>query len=496
MEIDLSKILLWLGIESQELQIPVAGLCLDSRKISSNDVFIALSGNDNHGIDFAYQVQRAGASAILAESIKAGKAKPKSRQQTLMIPVIEIDELSEKLGVLAAHFYNNPANKLEIIGITGTNGKTSSAWLMLQAWDKLGIKAAYIGTLGYGTLKQMHALSNTTPSALELQAILAKFVQAGISHVSLEISSHGLVLGRVNALKIKGAGFSNISRDHLDFHETMENYSDAKKSLFFDYQLKFAVVNRKDYYGKKWLAELSYPATSYAIEDNKADLNATKIELMPQGINFELNWKGKSYPVHTSLLGQFNIDNIMLVVATLLQQQFKIKDIIALIPLFRPVPGRMNRVENQNSGPLIIVDYAHTPDALEQVLQALKQHNARKIWCIFGCGGNRDKGKRPQMGHIAENLADYVIVTDDNPRYEDNQQICDDILLGMNSKPLVIHSRKDAIAHAINNCHSDDLILIAGKGHETNQLIEGIYHPFDDRVIAEKLLAEQGEKCA
>lgn len=496
MNIDLSTVLKWLSIDSKNLDINVTGLCLDSRKIKSEEVFIALSGNDNHGIDFAYQVQRSGACAILAESVHKDMAKPKSRQQPLTIPVIEIDNLSEKLGHLSSQYYGNPSSQLNIIGITGTNGKTSSAWLLLQAWKQLTIAGAYIGTLGYGTLEQMYALKNTTPSALELQKILAEFVNQGITHVAMEVSSHGLSLGRTNAVQFIGAGFTNISRDHLDFHQTMQDYAQAKKKLFMNQGLEFSVINLADYYGKQWLVELNMEKVTYALENNKADLNASEIRLVPQGIHFTLNWNSKSETIFTTLLGQFNIENILLVTGALLETGHDIRTISSIIPKFQPVPGRMNRVENKNNGPLVIVDYAHTPDALKQVLLALKQHNARKIWCVFGCGGNRDKGKRPQMGHIAENLADHVIITDDNPRYEDNKQISDDIIMGMNTKATLIHDRREAIEHVINKAHSDDLILIAGKGHETYQLINGQYLTFDDRVCAAELLAQTSEKCA
>lgn len=499
MKVDLSTVLAWLDIDSKELGIEVTGLCHDSRKISPGDVFIALSGYENHGIDFAYQVQRGGACAIFAETIKEGFAKPKGRQQPLTLPVIEIDDLSEKLGRLASNFYNNPSKQLDIIGITGTNGKTSSAWLMLQAWDKIGIKGAYIGTLGYGTLKQMHDLQNTTPNALHIQKILTKFVKEGITHVSFEVSSHGLSLGRVNGVNFKGAAFTNISRDHLDFHKTMELYAQAKALLFNVYDPEYSVINKNDFYGKKWLENKYSNTISYGINNTDADLNASNIELMPKGINFTLNWENQSYDVFTPFLGKFNVDNILLVVGTLLNQKTSIAEIIKIIPQFIAVPGRMNCIElsaNCPNCPLVIVDYAHTPDALKQVLIALKEHNARKIWCIFGCGGNRDKGKRPQMGHIAETLSDFVIVTDDNPRHEDQQQITDDILMGMNTKPMVIHSRQEAISHAINHAHKDDLILIAGKGHEPYQLIKGNYQPFDDRTVASTLLENLKDKCA
>lgn len=495
MKIDLSAILQWVGIDAKHLDVEVTGLCLDSRKVKAGDLFIALNGGDNHGVDFAYQVQRAGSCAILAESVMENKAKPKSRQQPLTIPVVEINNLSGKLGLLASKFYMHPSKDIEIIGITGTNGKTSCAWLLLQAWSKLGINSGYIGTLGYGTIKQINDLNNTTPPAMELQKLLAGFVEEKIKYVALEVSSHGLTLGRVNNIEFSGTAFTNISRDHLDFHKTMEEYAKAKRSLFTNYKTKFSVINTGDIFGRKWLSEVPMQSISYSSK-KEADLCVTDIELLPQGINFKLHYKTREYNVFTELLGHFNVDNLLLVMATLLKQEISINQILELIPGLKPVPGRMNRIDSHANEPLIIVDYAHTPDALKQVLLALKQHNARKIWCIFGCGGNRDKGKRPQMGYIAETLSDYVIVTDDNPRYEDNKQITDDILMGMNTRPEVIHSRKEAIAHAISDAHKDDLIVIAGKGHETYQLVNGVKHPFDDRQIATELLSIRTEKCA
>lgn len=492
---DLSTVLSWFGIKSPELDIEVTGLCLDSRKIKPGEIFIALNGTDNHGIDFAYQVQRAGAAAILAETVEPNKAQPKARQQAIAITVVEIENLTEKLGYAAAQFYNNPCDKLDIIAITGTNGKTSCAWLMLQAWKKLGFKGAYIGTLGFGTLEEMKDQPNTTPNALSLQAMLAGFVEQGITHVSLEASSHGLELGRLNGCDFLGTCFTNISRDHLDFHSTMEDYAHAKNKLFTDFTHQFSIINSNDSYGKQWLSTTNDKTLAYGI-NNSADLTASDIKLMPQGIEFTLNWKETSHKVTSELLGHFNVDNILLVVGTLLEQGFDISKILPIIKQFKPVPGRMNRVQITKDSPLVIVDYAHTPDALKQVLKALKRHNARKIWCVFGCGGNRDKGKRPQMGHIAEMFADKVIVTDDNPRFEDNQQIIQDILMGMDSTPEVIHDRKLAIAHAINNAHVDDLILIAGKGHEPYQLINGHYLDFDDATTAEYLLRQKLEKCA
>ena len=496
MNVDLSQILSWLNIKSKHLGINVNGLCLDSRKIKPGNAFIALNGDDNHGIDFSYQVQRAGASAIIAEEQIQGKALPKSRRESISIPVIEIANLNQKLGLLAANFYHNPSQNLKIIGVTGTNGKTSCTWLLLQAWKKLGINAAYIGTLGYGTFDQIQDQPNTTPNALSLQKMLATFVKQEVTHVSLEVSSHGLELGRVNNVKFSGVGFTNLTHDHLDFHGTMQNYANTKKKLFTDYQHDFCILNKNDNHAQNWMNVIDN-AYSYSTYDNKANIYANNIQLSPNGIDFQLVIDKKTYSASTHLLGEFNVENLLLVIAILHKQDFDLKEIIKTIKSLKPVPGRMNRVDDPDSNnPLVIVDYAHTPDALKQVLTALKKHNIQNIWCVFGCGGNRDKGKRPQMGHIAETLADFVIVTDDNPRYEDNTQITQDIVMGMNSKPKIINSRDNAIAYAIEKADTNDIVLIAGKGHENYQLSNGHYHPFDDQLIAKKYLGARSRLCA
>lgn len=494
-----SDLLKWLNLPVMKEDFDVLGLCLDSRKIKQGDIFIALSGEDNHGMDFAYQAQRGGAKAILTEIIKTDGAKPKSRQQELEIPVIQVESLSSKLGGLSSRFYGNSSENLEIVGITGTNGKTSSAWLLLQFWNALGIKCGYIGTLGYGTLSQMFSLSNTTPSALELQKILADFVSQGITHVSLEVSSHGICLGRINDIKFNSVAITNISRDHLDFHKTMQEYSNVKKRLFTDFESKYAILNKNEPLIAQWPLDIDSEIGYYCIDNDCKGLSASEVSLLPAGMQFKIIWQGNDYKVQTPLLGHFNIENILLAMSVLLKQGFCINDLLKFVPQLKPVPGRMNCIDvsaSEGRQPLVIVDYAHTPDALEQVLRALKQHNARKIWCVFGCGGNRDKGKRPQMGHIAEKYADVVIVTDDNPRYENPEQITNEILMGMETSPLVLHSRQQAIEYAVKNADRRDLILIAGKGHENYQIVNGTKYGFDDGIIAKEVLVEQLGKCA
>ncbi|HOP22606.1 MAG TPA: UDP-N-acetylmuramoyl-L-alanyl-D-glutamate--2,6-diaminopimelate ligase [Gammaproteobacteria bacterium] len=502
--VKLSEILSWMEIDLIGDDSDVVDLSLDSRKVEQGYAFIALSGDSHHGIDFAYQAQRAGACVIFSEKKDNEKVKPKSRRQPLGIDVYEIENLSQRLGELSSKFYGNPAEKLKIVGITGTNGKTSSAWMLLQMWSQFGIKGGYIGTLGYGNLQQMHDQPNTTPSALDLHKILAGFVSEGITHVGLEVSSHGIHQGRVNTLDFDCVAFTNLSRDHLDFHKTIEEYASVKKQLFTNYNSHCKAVNADDYYGSRWLIDFkndsaSSKVFSFGLNNEEVDVVASKVNLTAKGMDFTIGFNGKKREIHTSLLGLFNVENILLVATVLLGQGFAFEEICNAIPQLQPVPGRMNCIISNTetqSNPLIIVDYAHTPDALEQVLKALKQHNARKIWCVFGCGGNRDKGKRPQMGHIAEQYADNVIITDDNPRFEDPEQIVQDILMGMETQPKVIHSRRDAIAHVITNADADDLILIAGKGHEAYQIVNGQRFVFDDRSVAKQILLEHQEKCA
>jgi len=503
----LNQILAWIDQPPVAKDRPVSGLCLDTRRLRAGDVFLAMSGHQIHGFDFAYQAQRAGAVAILAETPRADRAKPKSRREPLDIPVIEVEDLSARLGHLAAGWHGDPSQKMAVTAVTGTNGKTSVAWLLLQAWEALGHRAAYVGTLGQGDMQGLSPLKNTTPSALEMQALLADFLDRGCERVSVEVSSHALSQGRDKGLRLKNAIFTNLSRDHLDYHSTMAEYQQAKARLFAHQELQNAIINQDDPAGRDISRQLpgSVRLWPYAASGQLADSHpsslavlAENVRLHPAGLDFSLCLTDEAggvcqqVPIATRLFGHFNVDNLLAVAATLLAEGESFSDVARVLPLLQPVPGRMNLVDHAEEGPLIVVDYAHTPDALEQVLKALKQHNARKIWCVFGCGGNRDKGKRPQMGHIAEKLADEVILTDDNPRFEDGNAIIDDIKFGMLSQPRVIRNRQKAIEHVIQNASPSDLILIAGKGHEAWQEVQGEYLPFDDRQVARVAL----ERCA
>ncbi len=465
-------------------------LCLDSREVQPGDVFIALSGFNVHGLDYAYQAERAGAIAVLAEPTKAERAAYVGRQKPLKIPVIECPGLSDALGDLACAFYDHPSRQLSVTAITGTNGKTSTAWLMMHALEQLGVKAGYIGTLGVGGIDQLTSMQNTTPSALAIQKSMAQMLAAGYQQVCIEVSSHALEQHRFKGTEVQTAIFTNLSRDHLDYHKTMKAYAAAKLKLFVDFKPGISVINGDDEIGKNWLDDsLRKVATlSYGITNKASDYLANNIRLLPSGIAFDLRTNNEEYVFATALLGEFNVHNTLAVVAALHHQGFELNQLEPVVSQLKPVPGRMNRIDNHSNESILVVDYAHTPDALEQVLKALRAHTKNQLWCVFGCGGNRDKGKRAMMGAIAEKLADRVVLTDDNPRYEASGQIIEDIEFGMQSKPHVINNRQQAIVYAIDQSQAGDIVLVAGKGHESTQEVEGKLMPFNDLDVIKELL--------
>jgi UDP-N-acetylmuramoyl-L-alanyl-D-glutamate--2,6-diaminopimelate ligase len=473
-----------------DASLVINDLCLDSREIKPGDVFVALSGFNVHGLDYAYQAERAGAIAVISEPTKAERTKYVGRQKPLQIPVIECADLSDVLGDLACAFYDHPSKKLKVTAITGTNGKTSTAWLMMHALEQLGIKAGYIGTLGVGGISQLENLQNTTPSAIAIQKSMAAMSEAGYQHVCIEVSSHALDQKRFNGTQVETAIFTNLSRDHLDYHNSMQAYAAAKLKLFTDFNPTVNIINADDAVGAAWLAnELKdQPTVSYGIASNAAQFKAVEIMLLPQGIAFELDLDGHSTAFETSLLGAFNVLNSLAVIAALKSLGYSIEQMPAVVAELQPVPGRMNRIDDARNGSTMVVDYAHTPDALLQVLKALRAHTNNKLWCVFGCGGNRDKGKRAMMGEIAEQYADYVVLTDDNPRFESPAQIIADIEAGMKSKPHVINNRKQAIAYVLDQSERGDIILIAGKGHESTQEVNGMLLPFNDMDMVKELL--------
>ena len=477
--------------------IVVHGLSLDSRRVDAGDAFVALAGARSHGIVFAPMASARGAVVILAErpgpAARVSGAIPAPPPDGAgAVPVIWIDGLREQLGAIASRFFGEPSRALRIVGVTGTNGKTSTVQLLAQALQHAGRRAATIGTLGAGLYGELREGERTTPDVISVHGLLADFREAGASHVAMEVSSHALDQGRVDAVAFDLAAFTNLTRDHLDYHGTMQAYGEAKRRLFAWPGLAAAIVNADDAFGRTLAATMPAGVTllRYGIERAGADVVARAVEADATGLSFELHTPWGAGRVGTRLLGHFNVSNLLAVAACLGRLGLDFATIRAALAQLEPVAGRMNRIGGSAAQPLVVVDYAHTPDALEQALVSLRAHCSGRLLCVFGCGGERDAGKRPQMGAIAERLADRLIVTDDNPRGEDGDAIIAQILAGLErpQAATVERDRAGAIAAAIAAARPGDIVLVAGKGHEPYQETAGTRRPFDDIAVARHAL--------
>ena len=464
--------------------IRVSGLTLDSRGVRAGDAFIALRGASAHGITFAPAALAQGASAVIAE----GPAPVAFENSNT--PVVWVENLRDRVGEIAARFFGRPSAALHVIGVTGTNGKTSIVQLLAAALESLHARAATIGTLGAGLVGALAAGERTTPDAISVHGLLAQFRDAGASHVAMEVSSHALDQGRVNAVDFEVAVFTNLTRDHLDYHGTMDVYGAAKAKLFAWPGLRSAVINADDAFGRELVMRLpeSVQRLRYAI-DTEAEIRARNVCTHGDGLSFDLVTPWGEGAIDSLLLGRFNVYNLLAVVGCLGALGYTFAQIQNAISGLQPVIGRMNRLGG-GALPLVVVDYAHTPDALEQALTSLRAHCAGKLVCVFGCGGERDAGKRPQMGAIAERLADEIFITDDNPRGEDGDVIVAQIVAGLSDaqRAHVQRDRGTAIALALREAHAGDVVLIAGKGHEPYQEIGGVKRTFDDADVARRAL--------
>lgn len=468
---------------------PVSGIELDSRKIVGGNVFVALAGAAQHGLSHAAQAINNGACAVVFDpagnGLQLADDYMSSVTKETMPPMIAIANLGQVIGVIAARFYGNPSQLIDVVGITGTNGKTSCSQFLGQLLDDCGI----IGTLGWGAWGTLSKTLNTTPDALSVQRMLAALVDDKKQAVAMEVSSHGLEQGRVNGVTFKGAVFTNISRDHLDYHGTMDAYLQAKLALLDMPGLGFVVVNLDDAACDRIIAAAPKTAVVWGISASGKDspfggesLVARHIMHNPDGIGFEVCWRARQQQVTVPLYGDFNIENVLVVLAVMLAMGVGFAPAVKRLAQIKPVAGRMEQFGGVDGQPLVFVDYAHTPDALEKVLSSVRKHCQQALWVVFGCGGNRDTGKRPLMGAGAEQWADHVIITDDNPRFENSGAIINDILAGCRTnKAEVIQDRARAIQSAIARAAKNDCIVIAGKGHEDYQEIAGVKLPFSDR---------------
>ena len=474
------------------LDVDVSRLVADSRRVVEGDVFVALAGATTHGLRHAADVLAKGAAVILHDGEAPADVV---LDAAVAARAIAVPGLRAALGALADRVAGSPSAKLRVVGVTGTNGKTSTVQLIAQALERLGTPAGTIGTLGAGRVGRIVEGERTTPDVISVHALLGRLRDEGARAVAMEVSSHALDQGRVDGVRFEVAVFSNLTRDHLDYHGTMAAYGDAKAKLFAWPTLQGAVVNLDDDFGRTLAARLpeAFRWTVSANGDPAARLRAEGLALTADGLRFDLVEGTARATIDSPLLGRFNADNLLAVAGALRALGVAFDAVASMLPALQPVHGRMTRLGG-GAKPLVVVDYAHTPDALQQALVSLRGHVHGALACVFGCGGERDRGKRPQMAAIAEAHADRVTVTDDNPRGEDGDAIVADILAGFRdpSRHAVVRDRRAAIRAAVTAARPGDVVLLAGKGHEPYQEIAGVKHAFDDVAEARAAL----EACA
>ena len=469
--------------------LAIGGLALDSRAVRPGDLFLALRGARHDGRDFIAQAAAAGAVAVLVDAGAPAAGAP--------VPVIAVAGLAGRLSAIAGRFHGDPSHALTVTGVTGTNGKTTCSLLLAQLIGALEAPAGVIGTLGAGLLNgELEVTGMTTPDALDTQRLLAELRAAGAHRVVMEVSSHSLDQQRVAALRFHTALFTNLSRDHLDYHPDMAAYRDAKARLFRQPGLEVAVINLDDPAGRDIAALTTARHCHGYSTEGPAALRVVRAEFGPAGIRARITTPWGEGELVSPLPGAFNLANLLAVIGAACAQGFALDQVLAAIPGLRGAPGRMQRIAGPAGGPQVVVDYAHSPDALAQALAALRGATGGRLWCVFGCGGDRDRGKRPLMGAAAAAAADRLVLTSDNPRSEDPDAILAEIAAGIPAtqcdRMQVIADRRAAIGHAIGQADAADTVLIAGKGHERWQEIAGVRWPFDDAEVARAALAARG----
>jgi UDP-N-acetylmuramoyl-L-alanyl-D-glutamate--2,6-diaminopimelate ligase len=460
----------------------IRGLTLDSRQVQPGDLFLAVPGARADGRAFMGGALARGAAAVVYED---DGTEPDRR----VTGAIGIPDLRRQIGVIADRFYGSPSRRLKVVGVTGTNGKTTTTQLLAQALDRAGQRCGLIGTLGSGFPGNLDPSVHTTPDAVSVHRLLAGFAAAGARAVCMEVSSHALDQARVAGVAFDIAVFTNLTRDHLDYHGDMDAYAAAKARLFDFPHLEAAVINADDRFGRE-LIERSRPrlrVVGFGLE--QGEVRARRVQPSTDGLTIAVTTPFGDTELKSPLLGRFNAANLLAVLAVLLVAGLPLAEAARVVAQARPVAGRMERFGGDDR-PLVVVDYAHTPDALDKVLAALREHTRGKLVCVFGCGGDRDRGKRPLMGAIAERLADVVILTNDNPRHEDPQAILVGIAGGMQSTPTVVPDRGQAIRAALREARAGDIVLVAGKGHEDYQQIGDRRLPYSDRETVRELLGE------
>ncbi len=474
--------------DNSALDREVTGLCTNSHACQQGDLFIGMPGTRVDGGEFWQSAIAKGAIAALVTPSAAAKKTPTANDCVFIT-----EDMIETCAEIAAAFYDYPAQKIKIIGVTGTNGKTTTSHLIEYFLLQSQLPTALLGTLYTRWDGYQETATHTTPFAVDLQSQLASAVAAGSQYAAMEVSSHALAQGRVKNCGFEIAVFTNLTQDHLDYHQDMEDYFQAKALLFSsEYLQGKAIINLDDPYGQRLIEQLAPEKVwSYSISNPEADLYTSDLNYQATGVSGMLHTPAGEIPFTSPLVGQFNLANLLAAVGAVLNLEVKLSVVAATLTQFSGVPGRMERVQIQAAQDIsVIVDYAHTPDSLENLLKAARPFVSGKTICVFGCGGDRDRTKRPLMGQIAAELADMVVVTSDNPRTENPQKILDDVVAGIPEKvqPLVIGDRAQAIAAAISQAVSGDGVLIAGKGHEDYQILGTEKIHFDDREQARKAL--------
>lgn len=473
----------------QGLDFEVALLASSSKQVTKDSIFFALHGAKADGSDFVAEAIERGASVILQD---ATASSGQSIDIQNNVPIIPIENLKAKLGPIAAKFNAYPAKKLRMIGVTGTNGKTSCTHFIAQA---LTARCGIIGTLGKGFFGDLSETGFTTPDAIQLQAVLREFVDDGAQAVAMEVSSHGIDQGRVAGIDFEIGVFTNLTQDHLDYHGTMGAYAKVKHRFLASPDTRKVIINVDDDYGRAWIDELKHDKAvfAYSVKPHAGVdyplIHAIHFQSSLVGIKAQIVSPWGEGELKIPLLGQFNLSNALAVLTTLCVYGIPFHTALAELSMLMPVPGRMQALGGKGK-PLVVVDYSHTPDALEKALSAMRAHTEAELICVFGCGGDRDATKRPLMAKIAERLADKVIVTTDNPRHESPEHIAEQIMGGFKHPERVLKEldRAKAIQNSIQLAKYNDCVLIAGKGAERYQQIGDDRLPFDDLVQAKECL--------
>lgn len=477
---DLLKSVDYTVIQGSE-DIEIDHIAYDSRQVTSNTLFICIEGFKVDGHQFALDAVKKGATALLVQKDIDIEDIPN------YIAIIRVDNTREKMPYISANFYNNPVKQMKLIGVTGTNGKTTTTFLIAKILEQYNKKVGLIGTIENRIGNKKAEASRTTPESLDLQSLFAQMANEDVSHVVMEVSSHALELNRVDACDFEIGVFTNLTLDHLDFHKTMENYRNAKAKLFK--KCNYGIINIDDPHGKEIIKQAECKVITFGIE-NDADFKAHNIVMNSKGIEFTVTFEGQETRFHLNTIGRFNIYNALGAIAAGYYLNVPLEVIKSALEEMEGVPGRVQRVES-SKGFSVIVDYAHAPDGLENVLKTIKEFAEGRIITVFGCGGDRDRSKRPIMGEIAGKYSNYCIITSDNPRSEEPESIIDEIEVGMkktNCPYEKVVDRKEGIKKAIEAANAKDIVLIAGKGHETYQIIKDQVIHFDDVEVVRSIL--------